>query len=105
MKTAYNISQRIAEEIPALGSMYAGLSSIAHGESINVANVWEVPDVYARLIGHVVHESVAAWSGAVHTWLDLEPSSIGNEADLQTLKQSIHPDTLAWIAARDTQKT
>ncbi len=104
-RTSYNISQRIAEEIPAIGSMYAGLSSSAHGESMNVANVWEVPDVYARLIGHVVHESVAAWSKAVHDWLDLEPGPIGNEADLQNLKQSIHPDTMALIVARSQQTT
>lgn len=105
VKTSYQISQRIADEIPGIGSMYSGLSSIAHGESINVSNVWETPDLYARVVGHVVHESVAVWSKALHTWLDLEPSPIGNDADLQNLKQSIHPDTVAAIVARRQQTT
>lgn len=103
VKTEYVISQRIANEIPKLRGTYGGMSSVAHGEALNVSNVWTRPDLYARIIGRVAHESVTAWSQALHGWLALEPSPIGNEDDLQRLRQSMHPDTIAAIKARSEQ--
>ena len=100
VKTGYRISDRVRAEIPAVGRMYAGLSSAAHGESLHVANAWEIPDSFARRIGIVVDESVMVWSKAVHRWFGVEPGLVGNEGDVKTIKQSIHPDVIAGIMAR-----
>lgn len=95
VKTNFNISQRINQAIPSISGAYSGLSSAAHGEWAHVTTAWGSPDSYARRIGWVVHESVAAWSSAMHTWVGVEPALVRNERDLRNLKESIHPDTVA----------
>lgn len=100
VRTRYNISQRIAEQIPSIGTMYGGLSAVAHGEQFHVLNAWERPDAFARRIGFVVHEAVAAWSRAVHDWVGAEPGLVDNAEDLERIKQSIAPDVVADIKGR-----
>jgi hypothetical protein len=99
-RTSYKISQRIAAEIPEIGDMYAGLSLAAHGESLHVANAWELPDAFARRIGFVVHWSAMAWSKAIHRWVDVVPGPVETDEYLKDLRRSIHPDIVAAIVAR-----
>jgi hypothetical protein len=98
--TSYTIAQRIAGEMPAIGWTYAGLSSVTHGESLNVANAWAQPDSYARRIGFVVNDSLEVWSKAIHGWVAVEPGPVDVAEYLANLTRSIHPDVIAEFVAR-----
>lgn len=88
-KTGFQYSRRVLEEIPAVGETYSGMSGVAHGEPLHLSTSWLVPDTYARLIGLVVHESVEAWSRAVHGWVGVQPGPFVNPRERQKLLQSI----------------
>ncbi|CAN7230124.1 hypothetical protein LJR186_000868 [Microbacterium foliorum] len=98
-KTRFNYSQRIAEEIPTMGTLYSGLSGVAHGEHLHVSTSWETPDTYARLIGVVAYRSVDAWSRSLHSWVGVSPAPFLNPNDVERLIQSIPPELIAEFDA------
>ncbi|WP_156138838.1 hypothetical protein [Microbacterium mangrovi] len=100
-RTNFQISQRVLEEIPAIGNLYSALSGATHGEYMHVAASWERPDAQARMIGMVVARSVEAWSRAVHAWVGVTPRPVFNQHDVDNLGRSIPLDVLASYAAQD----
>lgn len=98
-KTRFNYSQRIAAEIPTMGTLYSGLSGVAHGEHLHVSTSWETPDTYARLIGVVAHRSIEAWSRSLHAWVGVTPAPFLNPYDVENLIQSIPPELVAEFDA------
>ncbi|MEV4852315.1 hypothetical protein [Microbacterium sp. LM3X-1.2] len=91
-KTRFQFTQRIADEIPALGTMYGTLSGIAHGEHLFVSTSWETPDTYARAIGVVTYRAVEAWSRSIHEWVGVTAAPFLNGTDIHNLLQSIPSD-------------
>lgn len=98
-KTRFNYSQRIAEEIPTMGTLYSGLSGVAHGEHLHVSTSWETPDTYARLIGVVAYRSIDAWSRSLHSWIGVSPAPFLNPRDVDNLIQSIPAELIAEFDA------
>lgn len=94
-KTRVPYSQRIAEQIPSIAGTYSGMSGIAHGETMHLSTIWDTPDTHARLVGTVVHNSVTAWSRAVHSWVGVDAGLFLNQNDLDNLIKSMPPDYLA----------
>ncbi|GAA3776426.1 hypothetical protein GCM10022240_29900 [Microbacterium kribbense] len=94
-KTNFQYTQRIREQIPSSGGMYSVLSGIAHGEMIPVSTAWETPDTLARVVGTVVHQSVSAWSRAVHDWVGVTPAPFLNQSDIDDLIASMPEDFIA----------
>lgn len=88
-KTNFQYSQRIAEEIPSIGGMYSGMSGAAHGEHVYISTSWDSPDMFARMIGVVVHRSVEAWSRAIHSWIGVQPGPFINQNDVKNLIRSM----------------
>ncbi|MFJ2543072.1 hypothetical protein [Microbacterium sp. NPDC087589] len=98
-KTRFNYSQRIAEEIPSMGTLYSGLSGVAHGEHLHVSTSWATPDTYVRLIGIVAYRSIEAWSRSLHAWVDVTAAPFLNPNDVEDLIQSIPADLIAEFDA------
>lgn len=82
-KVEFNQTQRIAQEIPTMGTLYSALSGIAHGEQMHLATTWKTPDSLARLIGRVCQWSVQGWSRAVHEWVGVSYGPFINRDDLR----------------------
>lgn len=91
-KVEFNYSQRIAAEIPRMGTLYSALSGIAHGEQMHLSSVADSPDSLARLIARVTQWSVQAWSAAVHDWVGVEHGRFVNRQDLADLLDSTPPE-------------
>ncbi|WP_431074149.1 hypothetical protein [Microbacterium phyllosphaerae] len=98
-KTRFNYSQRITEEIPSMGTLYSGLSGVAHGEHLHVSTSWATPDTYVRLIGIVAYRSIEAWSRSLHAWVGVTAAPFLNPNDVEDLIQSIPADLIAEFDA------
>lgn len=88
-RTLFNYSQRMREEIPLVGGLYAHMSAATHGSHAAVSASFKTPASYARGIGYVALESTKAWSLAVHTWVGVTPGQFWNALDEQNLVDSI----------------
>ncbi|WP_230007808.1 hypothetical protein [Microbacterium sp. Bi128] len=91
-KVEFNYTQRIASEIPKMGTLYSALSGIAHGEQMHLSSVAGSPDSLARLIARVTQWSVQAWSAAVHDWVGVQHGRFVNRQDLLHLLNSTPED-------------
>lgn len=100
VKTNFQFSQRVREEIPSVGVFYAGMSGITHGEPSYLASTWETPDVLARMLGVVILRSTEAWSSAVHTWIGATPPRFVNSGDYANLMRSMPPERLTEFVSR-----
>lgn len=92
VKTAFQYTRRVAQEIPAIDGQYATLSGVAHGDLVHVWSTWDAPEAYARLIGSVVHCSVEAWSRTIHTWVGVSPAPFLNQDDVRNMVLSLSPE-------------
>ncbi|MBZ4488091.1 hypothetical protein LQ938_11545 [Microbacterium sp. cx-55] len=88
-KIGFQYSQRIAAEIPALGSLYASMSGLTHGEPSYLATNWGTPDAVARLLGVVTLRSVEAWSVAIHRWIGASNPPFTNRGHYEDLMRSV----------------
>lgn len=92
-RTSFQISQRIAEQIPAVAVHYAGMSAIVHGEPEFLQMTWQTPDTLARLLAIVMLKSTEAWSDAIHAWLgNTKPAPFINPSDYNAVFHSMPPD-------------
>ena len=87
-KVEFQYTQRVATEIPQMGTLYSALSGIAHGEQMHLSSVADSPDSLARLIARITQWSVQAWSTAVHGWVGVQHGPFVNRQDLVNLLNS-----------------
>lgn len=93
-KTAFQYTQRINAEIPALAGLYSNLSGMAHGEQVHASATYDRPDSVARLLALAVVWAVEGWSRAVHGWVGVTAGPFINPRDHATLIASV-PDDVA----------
>jgi hypothetical protein len=98
-KTRFQISARISEEIPTIGSMYGALSSLVHGDTSFLSTTFSHPDMAPRSTGNVAYRSVEAWSNAVHRWIGATSPRFVKSRDLLALRTSTRPSS-ARVATR-----
>jgi len=87
-KVGFQFTQRIRDEIPTAGDLYASMSGMTHGEPSYLSITWDTPEVVARMLGIVAFRSTEAWSNAVHRWVGAEPPPFINGADYANLMRS-----------------
>lgn len=104
-QTSVQYSQRMREEIPLVGGLYAHMSAATHGGHAAVSASFDTPASYARGIGYVALESTKAWSRAVHTWIGATPAPFWNDLDEQNLVDSIPATQQAELLAAFEKRT
>lgn len=99
-KTAFKYHHRLEQQIPAISSMYSGMSAMIHGETAALGVAWDSADVLLRMVAKVTLESTRAWSEAVNTWTGTEyRAPFVNEADAANIIRSMPPELIAEFEA------
>lgn len=99
-KTAFKYQQRLQTQIPAIGSMYPGMSALVHGEGAALGLAWDWTAVTLRMIAKVALESTRAWSNAVHVWTGTELiRPFVNPVDEENIIRSMPPEQIAEFEA------
>lgn len=88
-KPNFQISQRVEQQIPSVGPIYGGLSSLAHGDTSFLSATYDHPDMVPRALGDVVGRSVEVWSRAMHEWTGKHVPRFINDRDRLALRLSV----------------